>query len=205
MARRFREAVPLVLSLTALYAAGCAVGLGLLVLAFRIGLCGGIDILFYRGLVLIAVTTALTFAILALLLRRWPKLGLSLRDAFSAAVLSLSLNLSFLVVVPVTVDRSISIFLLSAMAAEPQRALTPEAASTLFKQVYVDDYHQIDRRLREQAISGNLEAIGGSYKISPRGKLVVDIAKTTAWLFDSRSGLTSPHVPALSESLAARQ
>ncbi len=193
------------LSLGMLYAAGCLIGLALLVLVFRIGLLGGIDILFYRGLVLIVATTAATFAILVVLLRRLRRPGLGARDAFSAAVLSLSLNLSFLVVVPVTVDRSISIFLLSAMEARPERALTPEAASTLFKQVYVDDYRQIDRRLREQAVSGNLAEAGGAYTITRRGALVVAIARATAWLFDSHAGLTAPREPAPRASLAAER
>ena len=189
-------------ALAALYGCGCLLGLGLLVAAFQFGLLSGFDILFYRGLVVIALAAVATFAILAVALCRAASLGA--RDAFAAAVLSLSLNLSFLVVVPVTVDRSISIFLLGEMAAQ-QDSITPDSASRLFKSVYVDEYRQIDRRLHEQAVSGNVVADGGGYKITPRGRLVVEVAKTVAWLFDSRAGLTAPHAPAPYSAVAARR
>ena len=182
----------LVLRLAVLYVSACLLGFGLLVGAFRIGILSELDILFYRGLVLIVVATILTFVLMGVAVRRLKAPDLGLRDAFAAAVLSLSLNLSFLVVVPVTVDRSISIFLLGAMAARGADPLTPEAASTLFKTVYVDDYRQIERRLHEQTVSGNLVKVGDGYRISRRGLFVVEMARTTAWLFDSHAGLASP-------------
>lgn len=192
---RLKSLLRPILPLFVLHATGCLLGLGLLVAAFRLGILGGIDILFYRGLVLIVLAALLTFAILGAVLHRLRLPRVSTRDAFAAAILSLSLNLSFFVVVPVTVDRSISIFLLGEMAERPQQALTPDAASTLFKTVYVDEYREIDRRLREQALSGNLEKIGDGYRISRRGLFVVEMAKVTAWMFDSRTDLAAPRNP----------
>ena len=179
-------------ALAGLYACGCVLGLALLVAAFRLGVLASLDILFYRGLVVIALSAIVTFAILAAGIRTVAPRMLGVRDAVAATLVSLSLSVSFLVVVPVTVDRSISIFLLGEMAEGPEAGLTPDEASRLFKSVYVDEDRQIGRRLAEQTVSGNLEKAGDGYRITPRGRLVVEIAKTVAWLFDSRAGLASP-------------
>lgn len=187
------RALRTIFALGALYAVAVVLGLGLLVLAFRLGVLASIDILFYRGLVIIAGVAGLVFVGLALALRRRRPWGLQPRDALAAAVLSLSVNLSFLIVAPVTVDRSISIFVLGQMAADPEATFTPDAMSALFARVYVGDYHQIDRRLHEQAVSGNVEPVGNNaYRITARGRSVIEVSRVIAALFDSHAGLIPP-------------
>jgi hypothetical protein len=181
-----------VASIVGLYGLACALGFGLLVLCFQVGLLGGIDILFYRGLVLIVLAFLGTFGCLALARNALRRAGLGLRDAFAAAVLSLSLNLSFLIVVPVTVDRSISIFVLGEMAARPDDVFTPDAMSEDFIRVYVGEGRQIERRLREQAVSGNVVRDGAGYRISSRGKAVVATSRIVATLFGSHAGILRP-------------
>ena len=182
--------------LGAFYAAGCALGFALLVAGFRVGLLGGLDILFYKGLALIVLSALATFAILVWATRRRRDPGP--RDAFAATVLSLSLNLSFLVVVPVTVDRSISIFMLGEMAARADEAFTPDAMSGLFVARYVTQGRQIERRLREQTVSGNVAPVDGGYQITRQGLVVVAGARVVAWLFNSHAGILAAPVPAAS-------
>src|SRR4051812_22637828 len=88
------------------FAAVAVAGFLIFVLLFKRGVAGGIDILFYRGLVLCFVAFAISMAFAAIIGHR-TRLA-SGRDAFAAACLSLGLNLSILVVAPVTFDRSIS-------------------------------------------------------------------------------------------------
>ncbi len=110
-------------SLSVLYAVAALLGFALLVVMFKIRLLGRIDILFYRGLVLVAVAFLATFGLLAVALS-WRRFGdLGPRDAFAAAALSLSLNFGFLVVVPVTVDRSIGIFISRPDGGAPGRGV----------------------------------------------------------------------------------
>lgn len=195
MSGRFRRVAGLAVSLGITYVVACALGFGLLVLGFKVGLLGQIDILFYRGLVLIVFAFLGTFALIVFGLRWLHPHGLGARDAFAAAILSLSLNLSFLVVVPVTVDRSISIFILGQMAAAPGETFTPGSMTALFTQIYVTDHHQIERRLHEQAVSGNVEKDDGGYRISARGKQVVAAARIVAAMFDSHAGILAPSAP----------
>ena len=194
MTARVRAAARLVLALGALYIVACALGFGLMVLAFKSGIFGRLDILFYRGLALIALSFLVTFGCLGFALRRVRAGQVGPRDAFAAAVLSLSLNLGFLIVVPVTVDRSISIFILGQMAAQPDRVFTADGMSELFTKVYVGDDRQIARRLREQAVSGTVQRDGDGYRISARGRFVIATARIVAYLFDSRAGILAPEL-----------
>ncbi len=174
------------------YAAGPAIGFVLLAALFRLGVLAEVGVLFYRGLALIAVAFAATFALLFVAARRFGHGGVRGRDAFSAAVLSLALNLSFLVILPVTVDRSISVFILGEMAAHQDRGYSSDQMSRVFSDVYVGDYRQIDRRMREQVLSGNMERIGDGYRITPRGQAFIRTAKLIAWMFDSDTRFVSP-------------
>ena len=192
MTTRTHAALRLVFALASLYVVACALGSGLLLLGFKAGILAQLDILFYRGLVLIALSFLATFGLLAFVLRQLHTAPVGARDAFAAAVLSLSLNLAFLIVVPVTVDRSISIFVLGQMAAEPDRIFTADGMSDLFTKVYVGDDRQIARRLREQAVSGTVQREGNGYRISPRGRFVIAAARIVAKLFDSHAGILAP-------------
>lgn len=74
-------------------------------------LLGGVQILFYRGIA-IAVLTA---PLLALLLgvTGWRFRSLDLSTVIGATALSLAFNICFLIVFPVTFDRSVTMFLLA--------------------------------------------------------------------------------------------
>jgi hypothetical protein len=163
---------------------GCAILVGFVFLAimFKLQVLHRVDVLFYRGIVLIAVSGLLTFAALlfaAPLFRATPS------AAFSAAVLSMSINLSFLIVLPVTIDRSISVFLLGYMDQHPTTSFSTSQLRDVFSDTYVDRYQQIERRMDEQLISRNVEQVGKGYRISAQGRAFVTFARGIAWLFDT--------------------
>jgi hypothetical protein len=191
--RPLRRVGTTIVALIGLYTATLAVGFAALVVFFKAGAFDGITVLFFRGLILsvlaFVVTLALMLAMLAL--RRRPDV-LSGRDAFSTAIVSLAFNICFLVVVPVTVDRSVSIFVLGEMNKEPDRLYSSQDMSQLFTTVYVQDYQQIDRRMREQTATGNLEAVGDRYRISARGRTSIATAKLVLWLFGGEARLANP-------------
>jgi hypothetical protein len=175
-----------------LYAAAPAIGFAVLVALFRFGVLAQVNILFYRGLALIALAFVATFAAVFTLARRGPIVGVRGRDAFSAAVLSLAFNLCFLVIFPVTIDRSISVFVLGQMAAHSDRAYSTDQMAKVFSDVYVGEDQQIDRRMREQLLSGNVERVGDGYRISAHGKAFIQTSKVIAWMFDGDTRFVSP-------------
>jgi hypothetical protein len=171
--------------------------LGGLVALFWVGFLHQISILFYRGLVLIAIVEALCFVVLLLVRRKWP--SWKVRDAVSACAFAGGIAVSFLVVFPVTIDRSISVFLLSQMAAQRDRAFTSSDVQTLFVDVYVQRYGQIERRLEEQEISGNIKSAATGYRITSQGLAFVRFARFLSIVFRTDPRFVAPAKDARTE------
>lgn len=155
------------------------IGFGLYLLAFAAGAGASITILFYRGVVLAAFVAAATGIAGA-----W--LGSRIGDpslAISAAAISFSLNICFLVLLPVTVDRSVTVYLLSTIEQE-RNGITPPALEQAFVEGYVRDMHAIDRRIDEQSRSGNV-AVGpnGEVRLTAQGRRFMNVSRTIARLF----------------------
>lgn len=169
--------------LLAFHVAATLIGACLFVILLRCGAFAAIDVLFYRGVAVLVVSGSLLIAILWILVRRLPEgLGLSARDAVGAAAMSFSLLLAAFVLGPVTVDRSVSIFILSQFdrAGVP---LTQQAARNAFITNYVDDWDQIGRRLREQEISGNHERTPQGWQLTSQGRVLMEAARAMSHLF----------------------
>jgi hypothetical protein len=170
-----------IVSVGLMFAVAACAGLCILVALFWLGVAAGTDILFYRGLVLCGVAFVVTVSLFGYLGRVTGRA--SWRDAIAAGLLSLGLNVAFLIVVPVTVDRSITTFVLSAMAARPDHAFTTRELEQMFTDDYVGRLRQIERRMHEQQVSGNVRQTDGGYAISPQGLSFVAWARRISWLF----------------------
>ena len=92
--------------------------------------------------------------------------------------------LSVLVIAPVTVDRSVSVFILGHMAAHEGRTFTAEQIETALHEVYFGDLRQVDRRMHEQLTSGNIAQTRDGYVISAQGLAFVKWARRIGALFD---------------------
>jgi hypothetical protein len=173
----------------ALFAAAIVFGLGLLIAMFKMQIFCGVNVLFYRGLVLILVVTVIIFA-----LSLWITLRANIAPsaALSAAALSASVNLAVLIVLPVTIDRSISMFLLGYMDQHAGEVFTPDELRGAFQNVYLGRWNQIQRRMGEQRLSGNVEIAQGGYRITPQGRSFVAFSRKVAWAFDTDTRFVSP-------------
>ena len=181
--RRAGQVVRWLCAQALLQAGAVALGLCCFVLLFQTDLWSGVTILFYRGLILLGVAFLLTLAATAALAGLGRAWGLRRRDALGACVLSLALNLSAFVILPVTVDRSISVFLLGQMAAHPEERFTPERARTVFETVYLGAFRQMERRLSEQQASGNVAQTADGYVITPQGRAFIRFCGLVARAF----------------------
>jgi hypothetical protein len=198
---RAGASLAVLLGTSAMFAAAALIGLVVLVLLFRLGVFAGIDILFYRGVVLCALSFAITVALLAWLGHATRRL--SFRDAIAAGFLSVGLNLSVLVIAPVTVDRSISVFILGYMAAHDGQAFTTRDIEGAFRDIYLGRLQQIERRMDEQRQSGNVVERNGAYVISPQGLSFVSLARRVGWLFGADPRLVDQK-PARESAAAGR-
>ena len=114
----------------AFYVLGASIGLALFVGAFALDLFASDEVLFYRGLKLIALAAVTQFVVTLLLrrlLNRWRDAGISIHHQIATISLAVGLNMTFLIVVPVTLDRSVSVFLLGVMNERPTETFSARA------------------------------------------------------------------------------
>ncbi len=183
-----KQAFSLLLTLALAVAVGFALYIGLT----RSPLFAGIPILFYRGLLLCALSASLVMAAMALRRR------FDLATIIAAGSLSLSFNICFLIVLPVTLDRSISVFMLAQIEQHQDEALDSRRITDIFVQKYVGDLRQMDRRIAEQTVSGNITTIDGNIRLTEQGHRFLAFSRTLARLFgtDPRFVGLAPATPA---------
>jgi hypothetical protein len=157
-----------------------AFGFSVYVLLFWSGAAASIRILFYRGIIL-AIAAAIVTGIAAL----WP--ARRTRDSalpIAAAALSLSFNICFLVLLPVTVDRSISVYLLSTIEREQAEGIDGPALQRAFVDGYVVRMDAVDRRIDEQRTTGNVTvAPDGKIHLTSQGRRFMALSRTVARVF----------------------
>jgi hypothetical protein len=181
-----------IFGILAIYAGVCALGLVLYVASFRLPLGG--DILFYRGLLLAGLVAAVLAVCLVLAGR---KLGLDPQTIIGAVFCSAALNVCFLVLFPITIDRSISVYLLARIEAEP--GMTADELSERFEDGYLRRMRQIDRRVFEQQLSGNITVTDGEIRMTRGGERFLAFARTMAVWFDTDRRFVNVAPPAVSE------
>ena len=148
----------------------------------RVNAAMGTGILFYRGLVALVATAIVLFLASAFVLPRL-RTGLDLQaaDALGGAIVATSVLGAAFVLGPVTVDRSISVFMLSQFesAGGP---LTESETQDRFVRIYVGEWGQIGRRLAEQQASGNLELTPEGWLLTNQGRRFMSIARAMSEL-----------------------
>jgi len=157
-----------------------AFGFVVYLLLFWLDVGSSVGILFYRGVVL-----AMGAAILTAVATAWLSRGSEDRSLpIAAAALSLSFNICFLVLLPVTVDRSISVYLLSTIEQHQKAGIKPAALQSAFIDGYVLDMGAIDRRIDEQRRSGNIVVTPqGKVQLTAQGKRFMDLSRLVARVF----------------------
>jgi hypothetical protein len=155
-------------------------GFALYVVLFWIGAGSAITILFYRG-VLLALAAAVVVGISsAWFARRAGDESLPI----AAAAVSLAFNICFLVLLPVTVDRSISVYLLATIDGRQQGGITRKELEHAFVDRYVVKMGAIDRRIDEQRKSGNVRVTpDGKVHLTDQGKGFMSLSRIVARLF----------------------
>jgi hypothetical protein len=94
----------------------------------------------------------------------------------------MSINMVWLSTVVVSLDRSLSVFVLSYLAQEDRNYNEAELAD-VFQKVFVEKYEMLDRRFWEQLESGNIEQEPDGYKLTGRGEGLVNIFKAVGKIY----------------------
>ena len=153
----------------------------LITISFRLHFLSGIDVLFYRGIVLILLWGTVITAVFLLLRRQFFIDVFLVRDAFLLFVIFCSINTVFFTHVPVTADRSISVFMLGTMSDHGEKTFSEEEMEDYFIERYVKDFGAFEKRFHEQVETGTIEeAAPGEYRITESGKKLMKMYETVA-------------------------
>ena len=141
-------------------------------------------VFFYRGIALLVTTVGVVVLALALYRRAGNHRGLiGIRDILLIGTLLLSVNVVFFTHLPVTADRSLTVFML-AYLDRSGGALTEIQISDEVVAEYVEERAAIHKRLAEQLATGTLAQVGDGYAISDEGRSLVRLYDAVASLFN---------------------
>jgi hypothetical protein len=109
------------------------------------------------------------------------KYALNIDALIAIVLLSASLNLLFFVTVPVTLDRSISIFLLNDL--EKQHTRNKKELTDIFVSEYVYVQDAVGRRIFEQISSGNIIVENDKIELTRRGEIFLMFTRVIDYLY----------------------
>ena len=137
------------------------------------------DIVFYEGLRIVVYVLFLYIGIAILrhirVRRKRAKTNfvasfLTFKVLLPALFTYVLLGYSFVITGPSLLDRSISTYVISAVAHSAGEGVDLGTLHTLFIQGYIEGTKTVERRLNEQIITGNIIHNNGSYFITDRGR-----------------------------------
>lgn len=170
------------LKVVLVYAVTLVGGSVLFIALFHSGLFASVTVLFYRGILLLLVTTLVATVALLIVRRRSHGALVQIRDVLLLATLLFSANIVFFTHLPVTADRSISVFMLGYLN-EHGGELTGAEIEDLIVREYIQGHGAVDKRLQEQLVSGDLIQTGDRYRISDQGRSLMGLYKVIADVF----------------------
>ena len=181
-----------VFALIGIYALIYIVCTAIFIFLFHTNLFDNMDILMYRGAVFVLIAGVIAAVVMGIVRKFWG--FVTKRDIILMFTLFCCLNMMFLTLVPVTVERSVSVFMLSYMEENSDQTFTEESVSEVFVEKYVDDYGAFEKRFHEQVETGNIvQNPDGSYSITESGKFVVKIFRVVSDWFGTDQNLVYPN------------
>lgn len=156
------------------------------ILLFHTPLFANIHVLMYRGIVLIMITGMLLILLLLLLKKVMRLEFFDGKDILNIFIAFVCVNMVFFTLVPVTVERSVSVFTLSQMEMAENYTMTKEEAENIFNSVYVNKNDAFGKRFDEQIVTGSIVDNGdGSYTLTDRGHALVNMFRFIGKLYNA--------------------
>jgi len=87
----------------------------------------------------------------------------------SALFAFIFISYSFVITIPALLDRSISIFIISAITESGDKGITNKELQNIFIEKYIEGTSTINKRLHEQIVTGNILFRNNKYFITDKG------------------------------------
>ena len=160
------------------------VGTGIFILLFHTPIAKNIHVLMYRGIILLILSALIVFIGIFLIHKYWIK-AIDIKDSLLMTLTFCCINMVLFTLIPVTVERSVSVFMLSYMSDHKKEAYTEEEMEDVFIKYYVEEYGAFQKRFEEQKVTGTVKEITNGYVITERGEFIVDMFRIVGKLFDT--------------------
>ena len=151
---------------------------------FHTPIMAGIEVLMYRGIVLLILSGFVVIGLL-MLIRKFIYTKINGKDIAVMWIMFSCVNMVLFTLIPVTVERSVSVFMLSYMADHREYSFSQEEIENIFDEYYVEKYGAFKKRFYEQEVTGSIEERQDSYAITERGEILVSIFRLVGKLFDT--------------------
>lgn len=181
-----------VLIIIAIYILLYLLGTALFVAFFSTPLLQNIHVFFYRGISLIIVSGIIVGVVMLILKMTMLKKLLVIRDILLMSCIFICVNMVLFTHLPVTAERSVSVFILGYMSENPDKSFTEQDIQNELEHTYVREYQAVDKRMQEQIVTGTIENNGTTYKITKRGKEIIKLYNLVADWFKLNKQLIHP-------------
>ena len=151
-------------------------------------------IVFYQGLSVVAASSVALRAVGWAISRTVPPAAQWVGHTVLVPAIAIHalLGYAFVITIPSLLDRSISIYVIAAVAQSGERGLTREELQAGFLRDYVSGTATIDKRLAEQLASGHVADSGGRLRTTERGERVYRVNRALAHILNIPSHYTEP-------------
>lgn len=162
---------------------------------FHTPLFESVTVFFYRGVIFLFISMLFSILLMLLMKRLFYSIDLSVRDVVAVGLAFLGFTSTWFVLLPVTVERSISVFMLSYMDENDTHGVTTDEFQRIFFQKYIIDFGAFDKRFSEQLLSHNIKMSddGSGYVITDAGRRIVNLFRLNVYLFNTEKWLVYPN------------
>lgn len=166
----------------------------LYMLLFQIDFLNFTGIYFYDGIIRLVI---LAICLLVSLFLIKKKIIFDYKDIILSLCVVILTNMLWLSLCVVSLDRSLSVFLLCYIdeyGVEYNTGMTNEQIDVIMEDVFVQKYEMVDRRFDEQITSGNIDKIDEHYLLTNRGKWFVKVFRFVGDLYNVDKRFIYPNI-----------
>lgn len=192
MSKGNKTEVKKILGLIGIYIVIYVVCTAIFIAFFHTPVLANMKVLMYRGIGLLILTGILSAIVMGIVRKFWK--FVTVRDIIMVFVIFCCVNMVLFTLIPVTVERSVSVFMLSYMDENSEKTFTKEDIGEVFTAKYVNDYGAFDKRFDEQLVTGTIVDNGdGTYTITDEGRFIVTMFRGVSTMFNTDQRLVYPN------------
>lgn len=167
------------------------------ILLFHTPLLAHYNVFFYKGCFFLILSSFFSVVLLFLLtkIKKIKSLQFNAKDFFTIFFLYSGFTMGWFILAPTTVERSLTVFMLSYMEQNDEKGMSTDDFAPIFYQKYIIDWGAFDKRFHEQITSGNIEKSpdGHGYIITKNGRFIVNSFRLCGKLFNTDKWLVYPN------------